>query len=317
MANTTIYPYGTGGTLPASIGVINDLVTGGADKALSAEQGKVLNGMINPAVDASFTQFGYDGTRLKVGAEQTGGVKVLTTMRASMQGMAAYGNLIVRLANGSTHYVYSIAANGGLTQLASFSLNVGHGNSAQFAPVLYAGQDFPYLYVATLSKQCKVLSISSAYAVSIVQTITIDGSLVAAGLDDNTQIGDDGYMWTMYQEADGRYTFLKFRKVAVAEGDVTLTSADVLDRWTTDEVYPYSSYVWQGMKIKEGKIWLVYGETGSGQERGITIYDTATHAHSATLDMSAAINEELEDCDMWNGCLLLATYSANVCKVVL
>lgn len=43
MANQAIYPYGTGGQLPSSIGVINDLITGGADKALSAEMGKELN----------------------------------------------------------------------------------------------------------------------------------------------------------------------------------------------------------------------------------------------------------------------------------
>lgn len=42
MANKTVYPYGTGGSLPSSIGIINDVTTGGADKALSAEQGKVL-----------------------------------------------------------------------------------------------------------------------------------------------------------------------------------------------------------------------------------------------------------------------------------
>ena len=42
MANNTIYPYGTDGQLPSSIGIINDLTTGGADKALSAQMGKVL-----------------------------------------------------------------------------------------------------------------------------------------------------------------------------------------------------------------------------------------------------------------------------------
>ena len=42
MANQTVYPYGTGGSLPSNIGIINDLYTGGADKALSAEQGKIL-----------------------------------------------------------------------------------------------------------------------------------------------------------------------------------------------------------------------------------------------------------------------------------
>ena len=42
MANNTIYPYGQNGELPSSIGLVNDLTTGGADKALTAEQGKVL-----------------------------------------------------------------------------------------------------------------------------------------------------------------------------------------------------------------------------------------------------------------------------------
>lgn len=42
MANQTVYPYGTGGSLPSSIGIVNDFVTGGADKALSAEKGKEL-----------------------------------------------------------------------------------------------------------------------------------------------------------------------------------------------------------------------------------------------------------------------------------
>ena len=40
MANQTVYPFGTDGSLPASVGIINDLKTGGADKALSAEMGK-------------------------------------------------------------------------------------------------------------------------------------------------------------------------------------------------------------------------------------------------------------------------------------
>lgn len=44
MANNTVYPYGTEGSLPSSIGIINDLATGGADKALSAQQGVVLDG---------------------------------------------------------------------------------------------------------------------------------------------------------------------------------------------------------------------------------------------------------------------------------
>ena len=49
MSNITVYPFGTGGDLPSDVGIINDLVTGGANKALSAQQGVVLKGMIDEA----------------------------------------------------------------------------------------------------------------------------------------------------------------------------------------------------------------------------------------------------------------------------
>ena len=76
MANTNVYPFGTGGQLPSSIGIINDLTTGGADKALSAQQGVVLNERIgengtpidlseatelNGAVDTTYRWYTADG----------------------------------------------------------------------------------------------------------------------------------------------------------------------------------------------------------------------------------------------------------------
>ena len=62
MSDITIYPYGTNGELPTSIGLINDLITGGVDKALTAEQGKVIGQILNDqenAVDLSVLQ-AYD-----------------------------------------------------------------------------------------------------------------------------------------------------------------------------------------------------------------------------------------------------------------
>lgn len=47
MSNTTIYPYGRGGSLPDGIAIADDLVTNDAQKALSAKQGKVLNDKID------------------------------------------------------------------------------------------------------------------------------------------------------------------------------------------------------------------------------------------------------------------------------
>ena len=46
MTNQTVYPYGTEGSLPSSIGIINDITTGGADKALSAEMGKQIGDVL-------------------------------------------------------------------------------------------------------------------------------------------------------------------------------------------------------------------------------------------------------------------------------
>lgn len=72
MANHTVYPYGTGGSLPSSIGIINDTVTGGVDKALSAEQGKVIGSKL----DETFTDVTQDGVffvdaQFRVGAKIT------------------------------------------------------------------------------------------------------------------------------------------------------------------------------------------------------------------------------------------------------
>lgn len=52
MANTTVNPFGTGGQLPSSIGVINDLFTGGVNKAWSAEMGKEIAGVIFSQIES-------------------------------------------------------------------------------------------------------------------------------------------------------------------------------------------------------------------------------------------------------------------------
>ena len=71
MANNTIYPFGTEGTLPSSIGVINDMITGGADKALSAEVGKQIGSLLGeykiivPDALSGYSHY-KDGYQIKV-----------------------------------------------------------------------------------------------------------------------------------------------------------------------------------------------------------------------------------------------------------
>ncbi len=113
MANKTVYPYGTGGSLPSSIGIIDDLTTGGADKALSAEQGKVLNEKMvgiedQNASDLDITdEYGNVLVRFKDGGVQT---KEFDSSKVNLETDAQYnsdldisdeyGNVLVRFKDG-------------------------------------------------------------------------------------------------------------------------------------------------------------------------------------------------------------------------
>ena len=76
MANKTVYPFGQNGRLPSSIGVINDMQTGGADKALSAEVGKNIGDILGEYVilEQEFSSYDHykDGYQLKADSTQVG-----------------------------------------------------------------------------------------------------------------------------------------------------------------------------------------------------------------------------------------------------
>lgn len=76
MANKTVYPFGTAGTLPAGYPVINDFITGGADKAFSAEMGKEVGKILGEykVIESAFPGFtSYkDGYQLKADSTQVG-----------------------------------------------------------------------------------------------------------------------------------------------------------------------------------------------------------------------------------------------------
>lgn len=230
------------------------------------------------------------------------------------QGMAIYGDIMARANDGTDLKFYNITQVGNLSTLATVVLPVStHNNCLQFAPTLEAGQTLPYLYAAALSPyECRVYDISASYAITLVQTITIDVQGITGGC--NILIGDDGNIWAAYLDSSSHYNFLKFRKVLVSEGDVTLTESDLLDRWAGAESFPYSSYVWQGMMVKRGFVWFLFGTTGSGQHRGVAIYDTVTHEHRATWDLSY-YNVEYEDLDFWGDSILIGSYQAYIFQV--
>lgn len=252
----------------------------------------------------------YKGRRIVLRESQVCGFRQLPNLPNGGQGMAIYNDIVVRMTTGTGHYIFRIAADGTTSQIATFTASTNHSNSLQFAPSLESGQTYPYLYVAELPDACSVLSISSSFAVTIVQRITLENGLLQGG---NLQIGDDGYIWyTGCDRVNNTWQFVKFRKVLVSEGDVTLTSDDIVDRWDTTEVRPYSTYAFQGVIIKLGKIFQLYGYAyaeGQNYKRGYAVYDTATHAFITEIDLTSTITDEPEDLDVWNDSLVLCCFS--------
>lgn len=261
-----------------------------------------------PNADTSFQMIDYNGERPMIGGNNKVAVKSGPVMVSGFQGFAIYDDLCVRMANGQNHSIYKIRS-GGMSEVANFTMTAGHSNSLQFSPIVEPGNNYPYLYVSVFDSTCIVLSISASYSVTKVQTITFDVTDFDATA--NIQIGDDGYIWAAYTDTNSRFHFIKFRKVFVSEGDVTLTDADILDDWRSDNLFPYSSYVWQGMKVKYGKIWFVYGTTGTSQHRGVVIFDTATHREIANFSLDSIGNVEFEDVDFYDNGLLIVCYSAD------
>ena len=93
--NTTVYPFGPNGTLPASVGIVNDLVTGGADKALSAQMGVELGKQTKKAcaIDITHPQ-AYDSQVEYLGNDNSLGAYIdsgITASNKSRVVMAVFG----------------------------------------------------------------------------------------------------------------------------------------------------------------------------------------------------------------------------------
>lgn len=127
MANKTVYPYGTGGQLPSSIGLINDLKTGGADKALAAEQGKVLAGMIDENTEEIFSMFATE-INLSSYSEYVGWTipnNNLWQQVTNAQTKNNYGCKLVPITPGYRYRIYTHTTGQTIAILASNSMVAG------------------------------------------------------------------------------------------------------------------------------------------------------------------------------------------------
>lgn len=123
MANTTVYPYGTGGSLPSSIGIINDRKTGGADKAWSAEQGKLACQDIDKNTEDLFSMFSTDINRSSY-TEKVGWTILNTNLwqQVTSAQKTNYGCILIPITPGRRYRVYGNSNNSIIALLASDSM---------------------------------------------------------------------------------------------------------------------------------------------------------------------------------------------------
>lgn len=166
MANTTVYPFGTEGQLPGGVAIVDDLSTGGADKALSAEQGVVLKDLADNEVTVIDTSVFpvFNGTILSNGNWYVSG-----TNYQSIQIPVKVGQVFRIVGNISDYTFYSffselsVPSSGNAPSYASgYSgrLNVAAGKTKDVT----IPADTKYLYLAVKSEG----NDTSAQSVSIV-----------------------------------------------------------------------------------------------------------------------------------------------------
>lgn len=230
------------------------------------------------------------------------------------QGADVYGDLAFRLHNQGICEVFNIADYNAITKISQFELGskgtANHANCCAFGKEL-SETGFPYLYVAGgYYGRCYVEKVSENGA-ELVQTITI------SDIEGNITIGNDGKLWLFYGENLGTTMhFYKFNLPDVEEGDVTLSLSDAIDSWVDTDCANFLAYYYQGGKIYNGKIYILFGTSGIENKRYLVVWDTDTHQRTTVVPLTATITKEPEDCAIREGKMLIFTNGGSGVNVV-
>ena len=241
----------------------------------------------------------------------------------SSQGFAIYGDYAFNFFDKGYCQVYRINPNYTFTLLNAFKLgsytDENHANTAMFAPNIVEGNKFPYLYLGGIyGNKCYVERIDENGS-ELLQTITIN--LEDENIIDKTAlqvcIGGDGYLWYVHAYASGhKFLFGKFNVPDVTLGDVTLTDADVIEKWVADENFQGSGVDYgaqfQGCKIYGDRVYWSFGASDYVPgKRLIRVWNNKTHKLETVVDLSTAIPEELEDFDFYDDMIIMSIHGGS------
>ena len=221
------------------------------------------------------------------------------------QGCAIYDDIIYVARRTGQCDRYQLIGNN-INYLSSFSFESGgktnHCNCIQF-DINVSDSSNPILYISSNYREspCFVEQITETGS-KLIQTIFVEVS------DDfpenmyfNLLAGDDGYLW-LCGFFNNTLKISKFRKPELNQKEVTLTRNDVLDSWERND-YNWEQEVFQGMKMYNGKLYVVYG--GSYNKRGVWIWDTNNHILEYNIDMTERTEVEFEDIEIYKGKMYL------------
>lgn len=236
----------------------------------------------------------------------------LTMTSKNLQGVATWGDRLVRLENYGTAHIYDIS-NGlvNATLINSFPLGSNaesnHCNACQFVSIHQ--DNYPLLYVsANYISRCYVEQLTDSGS-TLMQTIDLNIAEVNnSRMQPNMVVGDDGYLWAIMGVPTAKQTyFYKLRLPAVSEGNITLTEADVIESFKIPS-YDMGLSTWQGVKVYGNRAFFVWGTNSTTS--GVEVYNLTTKQRDSFIPLNDIMLGEPEDCEIVGNSLLVVDVSA-------
>lgn len=183
MANTTVYPFGTDGTLPGNIKLV-DFTIGGRDKALDAESGKILHEMVLQKTDTyakivpikEYSNSNVDASG-NIGSATNSFVNEFPIDLVNNDYIATYGYGATQLSTFSLNYYDSE-----MTWLGGACINPGSDTATVFTmagllfPASWAGQVDEY---KAQVRYIRITGYSTTRPAILYETWTIPQSILA------------------------------------------------------------------------------------------------------------------------------------------
>jgi len=254
--------------------------------------------------------------------------------KEAYQGMAIHGDYMFSLHNTGICTVIDLKSRKLISEfnLACYG-KTNHANVASFGNEFFKPEDeFPLLYVSQVWKE----KVNGMKDVCYVERVTKNSSELVQTINYTDEKGTFGYalQWvvdvkngylygfgnTIKNAVEGnKHRITKFKLPKLKDSDinkiVTLTEADVLETYTLEDYYNGNEklLIGQGLSIYNGKLFMPTGFGNATYPASLWIVDLDTRKVSHVLDLSY-IHHEPEDCDFYQGTLLMQCNGGNVYK---